>query len=228
VIPVFNEEKIVEDTITSALDFFQKHQLNGEIILVNDASSDGTLNILKKFKSDMIRVFSYEKNRGKGYALRVGISNSRGDFVFFTDADMAYGFSYIIPAMRQLQEGRAEIVVGSRKLSGNGYENYTRLRKIMSFVFCALANGVLHLSLSDVQCGFKGFNGDCARQIFKNCTVDRFGIDFEVLYLARKMGKNIVEIPVKIVNHGSTSVHPLRDSARMIKEMYLVKKNHNK
>ncbi len=102
------------------------------------------------------------------------------------------------------------------------------MRKMMSATFCALANGVLRLSMSDVQCGFKGFRGDCARQLFKKCTIDRFGIDFEVLYLARKMGCRIVEIPVTITGHSTTSVHPVRDSLRMIKELYLVWRRHSK
>lgn len=226
VIPVFNEEKVVEGTIISALEFFWNHQLQGEIILVNDASSDGTLDILHKYEGNQVRVFSYEKNRGKGYALRVGIDNSLGEFVFFTDADMAYGFSPLETAMEVLQQGKTQIVVGSRKLFRDGFEQYNGLRKIMSFSFCKLVNGILGLQLSDVQCGFKGFDGDCARELFKKCTIDRFGIDFEVLYLARIMGRTIAEIPIRIVNHSATSVHPVRDSLRMIKELYLVKKRH--
>lgn len=228
VIPVFNEERIVETTILSALDFLKNHGLEGEIILVNDASSDATLPILRKYEGDLVRVVSYEKNRGKGYALRTGIGQSRGGFVFFTDADMAYGFSYIEEGLKILRGGEAKIVAGSRRLTPGGYEGYGPLRRLMSFFFGLLVKATLRLSMTDVQCGFKGFEGNLARELFGLCAIDRFGIDFEVLYLARRMGVPIAEIPVKMMSHRETSVHPLRDSVRMIFEIYEVLKNHPK
>ena len=226
IIPAYNEAETIEKTIVCALEFFCTSAWESELILVDDGSTDDTKSVMERYVKDGVRVLSYPKNRGKGFALRLGVEKSKGDFVFFTDADMAYGFSYIGQALCILQQGQAQAVVGSRRIGKGGYENYGILRKMMSGVFSLLANSVLKLHLSDTQCGFKGFTGECAREIFGLCKTDRFGIDFELLYLARCFDKKIVELPVRIINHAQTSVHPVRDSVRMIGELFAVKCNH--
>lgn len=226
IIPVFNESDILSSAIDKVHDYFEALKIPYEIIFVNDGSTDNSIDIIRNCNKTNIHLISYAKNRGKGYALRTGIKNSRGDIVFFTDCDTAYGLDVIAEAIKIFERTNTDIVIGSRRLNNEGYKNYSFLRHISSSIFSFIVNLILRLSLSDTQCGFKGFQGDCARNIFSQCKIDGFGIDFEVLYLANKMGYSIEQMPVSVLYHSNSSVHIVRDSLRMLRELFIVRKLH--
>ena len=221
VIPAYNEQDVIESTIKKSLDFLTAKFSSFEIIVVNDASSDGTLLAAQKYESEFLKVISYSENRGKGFALKTGIAMTTGDKVFFTDADLAYGLSYIENAA-QILDG-CDVVIGSRRLDKLGYKEYSIPRKIMSHGFSFVSNLVLGLGLNDTQCGFKGFKGAAAREIFAKTRVERFGIDFEVLLLAKHMKLDIKEIAVMVINHSKSSVSPVRDSLHTLRELFYVR-----
>ncbi len=223
VIPVYNEAKQISDTVKK-LDLFLKETYESyEIIFSNDGSTDSTLSLARKIEEEHenIKCVSYDTNRGKGCAVRQGILASSGDYVFYTDCDLAYGTQVIKKATDLFLENDPDIVIGSRNIDKESYKNYTFARKIMSKIYVkmiALAAGFSH---SDSQCGFKGFKKDVAHDIFSECVIDSFAFDLEALIKAEKKGYKVEELPVKIINHNETAskVRPVRDTLKMLKDI---------
>ena len=161
---------------------------------------------------------------GKGYAVRQGVLAATGDYILFTDCDNAYGTDAVKRLADTLVETGADIVVGSRNLSKDGYDGYTFIRKVASKTYLKFINVMAGFKLSDSQCGIKGFRHDAAKKIFKNCEVNRFAFDLEVLMIATKLGYRIAEMPVKIINHRESTVNLLQDATRMIRDVRKMKK----
>ena len=142
----------------------------------------------------------------------------------FTDADLAYGTDVIKRAYDILKDSDASMLIGSRNLSRDGYEGYTRLRKLMSKAYIKVLCIAGGFKLSDSQCGCKAFRGDAAEQIFPRCEVNRFAFDFEAILWALKLDMKIVEMPVKVINHGESKVNVIKDTLRMLKDLRRMKK----
>lgn len=200
-----------------------------EIIFCDDGSTDDCRAKAEAFAADHggVRVVGYEKNRGKGSAVREAVLSSRGDTVMFTDCDLAYGTDVIGDALERLivdGEFTSDLLIGSRNLTKDGYEGYGALRKFASKTYIKILSAIGGLKLSDSQCGFKAFRGDAARKIFSLCETDGFAFDFEVILLASRIGMKISEMPVRIVNHSESTVHVVRDSLSMLKDLRKIKK----
>jgi len=200
-----------------------------EIIFSNDGSKDGCDKLVEQMHLPSVRVVGYEQNRGKGYAVRTAMLAAKGDYIMFTDADLAYGTD-VIARVRDafLEHPEADMVIGSRNLSKDGYEGYTPIRKLASKTYIkvlCLAGG---FKLSDSQCGCKAFTGDAVKKIFPRCEVDRFAFDFEAILWAVKYGMTIHEIPVKIINHRESSVNLVRDTLKMLRDLAKMKRRIKK
>ena len=128
----------------------------------------------------------------------------------------------------RLAHPEAGLVIGSRNLDKDGYSGYTFLRRVASKAYIFLLGIVGGFRLSDSQCGCKGFTHDAVHKIFPRCEVDGFAFDFEAILWAGKLGIGIVEMPVKVINHGSSKVHVLRDSLKMLKDLHRMKKRISK
>ena len=230
-IPMYNESKIAAataETVWGAMDALRRaHGWEFEILFADDGSLDDcgerVRRAVQEKRLDGVRVVGYEKNRGKGAAVRTAVLASTGDIVVYTDCDLAYGTDVIGEAVGRFTE-ETDAVIGSRRLSGDGYESYSSLRRLASGVYIRVLCLVGGFRLSDSQCGFKAFRGDVARKIFAKCETDGFAFDFEVLMLAGKLGAHIDEMPVKIINHRASTVHLFRDSARMLRDMIRIKR----
>lgn len=231
VIPAYNEEAIFPATLatlTGALDAMRAEQVfdEYELIFVSDGSTDSTPALLREAEQNhpCVRACIYAPNRGKGCAVRTGILNTKGDYVLYTDCDLAYGTDVIAGAVKQLLSTGADVLIGSRAIHPEGYAGYTPLRKFASVFylrFLSLAAGFHH---SDSQAGFKAMRGDIGRKIFAECTTDSFAFDLEMLMRAEKLGCTFTEFPIKIVNHRESSVHLVRDSIRMLGDIRRIKK----
>lgn len=228
-IPMYNESSIIEDTARQLSDYMQANFEDYEIIFSNDGSKDGCDKLVEQMHLPCVRVVGYEQNRGKGYAVRTAMLAAKGDYVMFTDADLAYGTD-VIARVRDafLAHPEADMVIGSRNLSKDGYEGYTPIRKLASKVYIkvlCLAGG---FKLSDSQCGCKAFTADAVKKIFPRCQVDRFAFDFEAILWAVKYGMTIHEIPVKIINHRESSVNLVRDTLKMLRDLSKMKRRIKK
>ena len=224
-IPMYNENAIIAETARTLSAYMEANFDDYEILFSSDGSTDGCDETVRALGLPNVRVVGYEKNRGKGCAVRTAILASEGDLVMFTDADLAYGTD-VIAAVRDtfLENPDAEMVIGSRNLHKDGYEGYTLLRKIMSKVYIKILCVAGGFRLSDSQCGCKAFRRDAAQTIFSRCEVDGFAFDFEAILWAVKRGYKIVEMPVKVVNHRESKVRVIRDTVRMLRDLRKMKK----
>ncbi len=197
-----------------------------EVIFANDGSTDDTLSRLEgaALRDPHIRVVTYERNKGKGGAVREGMLASLGDICIYTDCDLAYGTEVIGQAVKQLTDTGADMLIGSRALHPEGYAGYTVLRRVASVVYLRFLAIVAGFSLSDSQCGFKAMRGEAARSVFSHCKTDGFAFDFEVILRAQRAGLVFTEMPVKVINHRASKVHLIKDSIRMMGDILRIKK----
>ena len=228
-IPMYNESSIICDTARTLSDYMAANFDDYEIIFSNDGSKDGCDRMVEELNLPNVRVVGYEQNMGKGYAVRVAMLAAEGDYIMFTDADLAYGTDVI----RQVYETfvsnpDAQMVIGSRNLSKDGYAGYTAIRKLASKIYIKVLSVIGGFKLSDSQCGCKAFTGKAAKRIFPLCEVNRFAFDFECILWAVKFGMKIVEMPVKIINHRESKVNVLKDAFKMVRDILKMKKRIKK
>ena len=230
IIPMYNESTIISDAVQTFSSYMEKRFVDWELIFVDDGSSDGCGDVVAAAseKDSRIRLCRYTPNRGKGHAVRTGVLAAQGDIVLFTDCDNAYGEDAVGNLADAICESGADIVVGSRNLSKDGYDGYTFLRKLASKTYIKVIALAAGFKLTDSQCGIKGFRSSVAKKIFSNCEVDRFAFDLEVIMIATKLGATIAEMPVKIINHRESTVHIFRDSIKMLRDVHSMKKRIKK
>lgn len=232
VIPMYNEEKIISDTAKEIFEYMQKNFGEGEyeVLFSNDGSLDNSASAVNSLQLDGVRVVGYEKNRGKGCAVRTAMLESSGDLVVFTDADLAYG-TEVIGKLYECYKANpsAKAFIGSRNISADGYSEYTLIRKIMSKTYIKVVSVFGGFkNLSDFQCGCKAFTNEAAKKIFSNCEIDGFAFDLEALMIATKLKYKIVEIPVKIINHRESKVNIVKDTLKMLSDLRIIKKRVKK
>lgn len=205
VIPAYNEEKRIGGTLPSVISYLNKfadrYSLDIEIIVVNDGSKDATLDVLNQFNKD-IKIVSYSPNMGKGNAIREGMKMATGDYVYMADADFSTPIENIEEFYKQIS--KYDCVIGSRALAQEKIKR-TLLRKLLGKVANLMIRIVLGLKYKDTQCGFKMLN-DKAKKCMLECKINRFGYDFEFLYIMKKEGLNVLEMPVEWeeINENST------------------------
>ena len=231
IIPAYNESLILRDTVQTLSDALDGMQNNGvfddyELIFVSDGSSDDTPALLTEAETQYphLKTCIYSPNRGKGYAVRQGVIASSGDIVLYTDCDLAYGTDVIGQAVRLMQDSGADVLIGSRAIHPEGYAGYTPLRKLASVLYLRVLSIAAGFRHSDSQAGFKALRGEIGRKIFSECEIDRFAFDLEMLMRAQKAGCTFVEMPIKIINHRESSIHLIRDSVRMLRDIMKIKR----
>ena len=230
---MYNESSIVADTVRTvhaAMEKFAAETCHDyEVIFSNDGSTDDCADIAQKtaaqLGADKIIVTGYEKNLGKGGAVRHAMLRATGDVLVCTDCDLAYGTDVVGEAVKYFEgENAPDILIGSRRLGGDGYEGYTPLRKAASKVYMLVLRVVAGFKMSDSQCGFKVYKNEVAKKIFADVETNGFAFDQEVLMSAQALGMTIAEMPVKIINHRESSVSVLTDSVKMVRDLLRIKK----
>lgn len=234
VIPMYNEAKIITDSIRALTEVLEVWGSPYELIISDDGSKDGSGDKARccasslDLKNGCVRVITAEKNAGKGSAVRLGIAAAEGDIILFTDSDIAYGCE-VIPVMAEnLASSSSDILIGSRAIHPEGYEGYTFMRKVASRAFLRILAATAGFSHTDSQCGIKAFKRSAAKLIFEKCTVNGWAFDFEVLLIAKKAGYSVSEYPVKVINHRESKINLVKDTIRMMKDVSLIKKRVGK
>lgn len=232
---MYNESAIIADNAKRLWEYMEKHFVEAdgtreyEIIYSNDGSSDGCDKIVKDLNLPGIKVVGYEKNRGKGAAVKTAMLASSGEIVMFTDADLAYGTDVIEKMVNTFEKNpNSMLVIGSRNLTNDGYSNYTFIRKLASKAYIKVLCIVGGFKLSDSQCGCKGFRREAVDSIFPRLEVNGFAFDFEALLWASRLGFQITEMPVSIKVHGESKVRIIRDTCKMLRDIMNMKRRINK
>lgn len=223
VIPAYNESGIIMDTIQTVSARLAELTAEYEVLVVDDGSTDGMAELVRGCGDPRVRLEGYASNRGKGCAVRTGMLAAQGDLILCTDADLAYGVDVFAGLLERLRTGEADLVIGSRRMGGEGYKNYPPLRILMSKCFGLLSHMISGLPY-DTQCGIKAYRRQAARAIFSRCTTDGFSFDFEVLMRADKLGLKVEQFPVSVINFRESKVNVVRDSARMFRDVFRIRK----
>jgi dolichyl-phosphate beta-glucosyltransferase len=222
VIPAYNEEDRVGPTLRSLASYLAGRGETFELLLVDDGSRDETVRAARD-AAVPLRVLILAQNRGKGAAVREGMLAAQGERVLFTDADLSTPIEDLPRLERALDRGAA-VAFGSRSVRGSEVLVRQPLyRQTMGKVFNLFVRAWVLPGVIDSQCGFKLFEARVARQIFSRQILPGFSFDVEVLFLARRLGHGIEEVPVRWINSPASRVHPVRDSFRMLRDLVLVR-----
>jgi dolichyl-phosphate beta-glucosyltransferase len=203
IIPAYNEEQRIAPSLDKLLHYFTSSTYTAEIVIVNDGSSDQTegyvLSRAEEFQRAGIdlRVLTNQPNRGKGYSVKRGVKESRGEIALFTDADLSSPITEAPKLIEPIIENRADVTFGSRALNRKLIGEHQPLyRDFGGRVFNFLLQTITGLEFQDTQCGFKAFRRLESLPVFEMQSIDRFGFDPETLFIAKKIGLRLLEVPV--------------------------------
>jgi glycosyltransferase involved in cell wall biosynthesis len=210
VIPAYNEEKRLAATLEQVLSYLDRGDWAfAEVLVVDDGSRDSTAALAERFggADARVRVLRNPGNRGKGYSVRHGMLEARGEWVLFTDADLSTPIEELDRLIGAAGARQASVVIGSRALDRSLIGVHQSLfRENAGRLFNLCMRIITGLPFADTQCGFKLFERSAAQQIFRRQRLDRFGFDPEVLFIARRLGYRIAEVPVRWNNAEGTKV----------------------
>lgn len=225
VIPAYNEEQRLPYTLEQIFSFLKEQSYNSEVLVVENGSSDRTYQIASGFakRYPNLRVLR-EKKRGKGNAVRLGILESRGEHRFMCDADLSMPIeelrNFLPPILNE-----ADIAIASREVQGAVRYNEPYHRHLTGRVFNYLIRLLVLPGLQDTQCGFKCFRAEVAEDIFRYQTLTGWSFDVEILYIARRKGYRIREIPIDWYFNADTKVNVLKDSWKMFLDLLMIRFN---
>lgn len=237
VIPAYNEERNIERTVKQIHQFLTEGGYSFEIIVVDDGSSDSTVTLAEKLLPVMPQLNLLKNHhRGKGFTVRTGILSAKGSLVLFVDADGSTPIREVKRLFLWLTDHSFDIAIASREGPGAKREQEPYYRHLMGRVFNYVVQILALPGIKDSQCGFKLFKEEVAKKIFSHLSL--YGeespeipfaytgaFDVEVLFLARRLGYKIKEVPVSWIYNRTERVHPLRDSWRMFKDVVKIRLN---
>ncbi len=226
IIPVFNEEARISKSLDIVKNYFLQKGYNHEIVVVDDGSTDGTVDVLSKYIND-IKLVRLAKNQGKGAAVRAGMLSAQGNYKIFSDADLSTPI-YEIEKLLEKLEGGADICIGSRAVNPNMIKLHQPFyREFMGKTFNKLIQFIVMKGIKDTQCGFKGFTSEAAEKVFSKSKINGFSFDVEILYLASKSGLKIEEVAVEWYHDPRTKVNLFWDSMQMLIELFKIRLIHS-
>jgi dolichyl-phosphate beta-glucosyltransferase len=228
VIPAYNEAGRIGTTIAQVCGYFDRQSYDWELIVVVDGGPKSTGEEARAAAGARpnVHVLENDVNRGKGYSVRRGFLEAHGDRVAFIDADLSLPIEGVASMMARFDAG-ADVVIASRTAPGSRVEGAPpAMRDLMSRVFNLAVQTIVLPGIGDTQCGFKGFTASAAKAIFSIVESDRFGFDVEALFLARKHGFRIDELPVVVRYHGGSSVNRLSDGIRMFADLIAIRRRY--
>jgi glycosyltransferase involved in cell wall biosynthesis len=227
VIPAYNESARIENALERVLGCVNERGWDAEVLVVDDGSTDSTAAIVKRWMAShrQLNLFENPGNRGKGYSVRNGLLQAAGDIVMFTDADLSAPIEEAERLFAAIHAG-ADVAIGSRWLDKQRQTRHQPLyRRFFGRCYNALTRIVMGLPYKDTQCGFKAFRRGAAKCIFPLQTIERWGFDPEILFIARKLSFKVVEVPVTWGHDERSRISYLRDGSQMLKEMVEIRSN---
>jgi glycosyltransferase involved in cell wall biosynthesis len=228
IIPAYNEAARLGKTLRAVVDYMSQNAPDGEVIVVDDGSSDQTAALAREVFQDSkglrTSVISYKSNLGKGRAVRLGLLAARSDVALFSDADLSTPITEAPKLVEPIVNGQCDVTFGSRALDRRliGVHQSWR-REQGGRVFNLVVRVATGMPFWDTQCGFKAFSMSVCRPLIEAATIDRFGFDVELLYLAFRAGLNLKEIPVRWDHNEGSKITLFTDSFKMVNEVNLIR-----
>jgi glycosyltransferase involved in cell wall biosynthesis len=229
VVPAYNEAERIGKSLCLIVDYLKRTSPSSELIVVDDGSQDETVAIarqtLQHTQGVQAKVITYQPNRGKGYSVRTGLLASQGRVAVFSDADLSTPITEIPKLVQPIEEGEYDLTFGSRAIDRSliGVHQPWR-REQGGRIFNLVVRLSTALPFWDTQCGFKAFRMSTCRPILEAATIDRFGFDVELIYVARLAGLRLKEIPVRWDHNPGSKVAVWRDSFSMLNEVKNIRK----
>lgn len=218
VIPAYNEACRIIATLDRAAAYFSEQGYPYEIIVVDDGSADDTSAVVSASAPD-VRLITYSENRGKGYAMRRGLEEAQGAYRIVYDADASTPIEEVGKLWPEFENGAA-VILGSRALPGSDVQiRQPKYRRMMGRMYNLLLRGLRLTTFRDTQCGFKAFTEESCAIVVPRLTVNGFGADCEMLFIAQLHGLSVVEVPIRWINSLDSRVNPMLDSLVMFREV---------
>jgi dolichyl-phosphate beta-glucosyltransferase len=225
ILPAYNEEKRIPGSLHKIVHYLNNSGYMYEIIVVDDGSTDHTLEVATAAAAACknFRIIQNKTNRGKGYSVKTGVLQSKGDIILFSDTDLSTPIEELPKLLKCLEEGY-DIAIGSRALPESEIRlHQARGREGMGRIFNFLVQALVIEGIQDTQCGFKCFKRRAAEAVFQRQRLTGFSFDVEILYLAKKLGYRIAEVPVVWSNSKETKVSILKDPLRMLLDLLKIR-----
>jgi dolichyl-phosphate beta-glucosyltransferase len=214
VIPTYNQRERTRRSLIEAKAFLEAQPFDVELIVVDDGSAPGEGSVPEDMPSE-VQLLRLPRNQGKGGALRAGILHSKGQYVIFTDSDLPFTLEPLPTTLAWLREG-ADMVIGDRlHPDSEAAADVTRARRLSSAIFTFLVSGIAGLDLPDTQCGYKGYRGDLARELFATLETTSFAFEIEIIVRALRRGARLRRQPVHLTHNEDTSVRLSKHAPRM-------------
>jgi glycosyltransferase involved in cell wall biosynthesis len=227
VIPAYNESARIERTLARVMECVEQQGWDAEVLVVDDGSRDNTAAIIGQWMKRYPRLHLVQNpgNRGKGYSVRNGLLQAAGDVVMFTDADLSAPMEEAERLLAAISDG-ADVAIGSRWMDKTRQTIHQPLyRRFFGRCFNGVTRMVMGLPFKDTQCGFKAFKRPAAQVIFRLQRIERWGFDPEILFIARKLGYKIREVPVTWGHDERSRISYLKDGTKMLEEMAYIRVN---
>jgi dolichyl-phosphate beta-glucosyltransferase len=226
IVPAYNEDALIQHTLEGLRSYLFTRPEQFEIIVVDDGSQDRTVALIEDWQKSndvQLKLLVNYTNRGKGFAVRRGVQESCGCYVIFIDADLPYELHAIDDFLKALKNGH-DLAVGSRVLPASEVRGVSSVRYLAGQIFSWLEQFILTTGLADTQCGFKAFTSTAAKEIFHRVTIDGFGFDVEMIYVARKLHYSIQPVAVQMIDrHRASRVRLVEDSVKMFVNLFTIR-----
>jgi dolichyl-phosphate beta-glucosyltransferase len=225
IIPAYNEARRLPATLDKILSYLAQQPYTAEVVVVENGSTDATADIVRRRMADTPTLKLIESQvRGKGNAVREGMLTAQGDYLFMCDADLSMPITELAKFF-PLDGPTYDVAIGSREAQGAVRYHEPRMRHIMGRVFNLLVKVMAVPGFEDTQCGFKCFRRDVAQDVFARQTLNGWGFDVEVLYIALKRGYRVAEIPIHWYYQADSRVQPVKDTLHMVRDLLTVRWN---
>jgi len=228
VIPAYNEALRLRPTLEKIVAYMRARDFAVELVIVDDGSSDGTGDLARELLEGQVtyRLLRNEPNRGKALSVRRGMLEGRGQVVLFSDADLSTPIEEADKLLAEIRAG-ADVAIASRQLPGSNLTVHQPwYREIGGKAFGKLNQLILLPGIPDSQCGFKAFTREAAHRLLAHQKLTGWAFDAELLYIARKLGMKIAQVPVTWINDPNSKVKMLTDGVKMVQDLLRVKRLH--
>lgn len=229
IVPAYNEAARILPSLHRLVRYLDRHGAPYEVLVVDDGSRDGTAAVVERFGSECLAVqlIRLPANQGKGAAVRKGMLEARGRLLLFTDADSATPIEELQRLEQAVIDG-ADLAIGSRTLASRDPRYTVRARwhrSVLGALFNMLVRRAGIVGIADTQCGFKLFRRSVAQDLFSVASINGYGFDLELLFVAQRRGYRIAEVPVNWSDQPGSKVRVVRDGLRMVRDLLAIRRS---